>query len=53
MVYEADLFPRSVEADQDSLNVLETLFVDDVPKGLVEMFDSGHPIADSNPWNVQ
>ena len=36
--YEAELFPRSAEAAQDSARSLELLFRDDSPRGLVEMF---------------
>jgi 2-polyprenyl-6-methoxyphenol hydroxylase-like FAD-dependent oxidoreductase len=37
-VYEAELFPRSTEAARDSAEGLETLFNDESPKTLVDMF---------------
>lgn len=38
--YEADLFPRSAETAGDTANMLDVLFSDDSPRGLVKMFKS-------------
>jgi 2-polyprenyl-6-methoxyphenol hydroxylase-like FAD-dependent oxidoreductase len=37
--YEADLFPRSAEAAQDSADSLEMLFTPGSPQGLLDMFN--------------